>query len=46
MGIVGSERVFKVLDTDAKISDLGENTLENMEGAITFKDVDISYKQD
>ena len=46
MGIVGSERVFKVLDTDAKIADLGENTLENMEGAISFKDVDFSYKQD
>ena len=46
MGIVGSERVFKVLDTDTKIADLGENTLENMEGAISFKDVDFSYKQD
>ncbi|MEZ7928929.1 MAG: ABC transporter transmembrane domain-containing protein, partial [Flavobacteriales bacterium] len=46
MGIVGSERVFKVLDTDAKIADLGENTLENMEGAISFKEVDFSYKQD
>jgi ATP-binding cassette subfamily B multidrug efflux pump len=46
MGIVGSERVFKVLDTDAKIADSGDNTLENMEGAISFKDVDFSYKQD
>ena len=46
MGIVGSERVFKVLDTDAKIADLGENTLENMEGAISFKEVDFSYKKD
>ena len=46
MGIVGSERVFKVLDTDAKIADLGNNTLENMEGAISFKDIDFSYKQD
>ena len=46
MGIVGSERVFKVLDTNAKITDSGENTLENMEGAISFKDVDFSYKQD
>jgi len=46
MGIVGSERVFKVLDTDSKITDSGENTLENMEGAISFKDVDFSYKQD
>ena len=46
MGIVGSERVFKVLDTDAKIADLGKNTLENMEGAISFKEVDFSYKKD
>jgi ATP-binding cassette subfamily B multidrug efflux pump len=46
MGIVGSERVFKVLDTDAKIADLGENTLDNIEGAISFRDVDFSYKQD
>ena len=46
MGIVGSERVFKVLDTDAQINDSGENTLENMEGDISFKDVDFSYKQD
>ena len=46
MGIVGSERVFKVLDTDAKIADSGDNTLENMEGAISFKDIDFSYKQD
>jgi len=46
MGIVGSERVFKVLDTDAKIADLGENMLENMEGSISFNDVDFSYKQD
>ena len=45
MGIVGSERVFKVLDTDLKIDDSGDNTLENMEGAISFKDVDFSYKQ-
>ena len=46
MGIVGSERVFKVLDTDEKISDLGESTLDNMEGAIAFNTVDFSYKED
>ena len=32
MGIVGSERVFKVLDTDEKITDSGKNTLESVEG--------------
>ncbi len=46
MGIVGSERVFKVLDQDEKIANLGRNTLEKLEGSISFKDVDFSYKQD
>ena len=45
MGIVGSERVFKVLDTDEKIKDLGESTLENTKGAIAFKNVDFFYKE-
>ena len=46
MGIVGSERVFKVLDKDEKITDSGKDTLESMKGDISFKDVDFSYKQD
>ena len=46
MGIVGSERVFKVLDTDAKITDIGKNMIKNMNGSISFNDVDFSYKQD
>jgi len=46
MGIVGSERVFKVLDTDEKIKDLGKNNLKNIKGGITFRNVDFSYKQD
>jgi ABC-type multidrug transport system fused ATPase/permease subunit len=46
MGIVGSERVFKVLDKDEKIDDSGKNKIESMEGAISFKDVDFYYKQD
>ena len=46
MGIVGSERVFKVLDKDEKITDIGENKLENVKGTISFNDVDFSYKQD
>jgi ATP-binding cassette subfamily B protein len=44
MGIVGSERVFKVLDTDEKIRDIGVNKLENMQGAISFNKVDFAYK--
>ena len=46
MGIVGSERVFKVLDTDEKIPDEGNETLENRKGSLTFNNVDFSYKQD
>ena len=46
MGIVGSERVFKVLDKDEKIDDSGENKIQSMEGAISFKDVDFYYKKD
>jgi len=44
MGIVGSERVFKVLDTDEKIKDIGVNKLENMQGSISFNKVDFAYK--
>ena len=46
MGIVGSERVFKVLDTNEKIKDLGKIKLSDTKGAIVFKDVDFSYKKD
>ena len=44
MGIVGSERVFKVLDTDDKIENKGELILENMQGKISFEKVDFAYK--
>ena len=46
MGIVGSERVFKILDKDEKIADLGENKLISVKGAISFKDVNFYYKKD
>ena len=37
MGIVGSERVFKVLDTDEKIKDIGKVSFKNIKGSIVFK---------
>jgi len=43
MGIVGSERVFKVLDTNQKIEDNGDLILENVKGDISFKDVFFAY---
>jgi ATP-binding cassette subfamily B protein len=44
MGIVGSERVFKVLDTHDKIENKGVRILENMQGNISFEKVDFAYK--
>ena len=44
MGIVGSERIFKVLDTEAKILNNG-NKKNNIFGNISFKDVDFAYKK-
>jgi len=46
MGIVGSERVFKVLDTDIKIEDNGTQVLDDLDGAITFNNVAFAYKTD
>ena len=36
MGIVGSERVFKILDTDEKINDKGTRELDEINGKISF----------
>ena len=46
MGIVGCERVFKVLDTDEKILDNGTLSIENTKGSISFKKVNFCYKKD
>ena len=46
MGIVGSERVFKVLDTDEKIKDIGKVSFKNIKGSIVFKNVNLFYKKD
>jgi ATP-binding cassette subfamily B protein len=46
MGIVGSERVFKVLDTNDKIADRGKLNIEDIEGSIRFRNVNFSYKKD
>ena len=46
MGIVGSDRVFKILDTDQKIQDNGDLVLENVKGDISFLDVFFAYNKD
>ena len=45
MGIVGSERVFKVLDTEEKIIDNGIKNFTDLKGSIAFSDVDFAYKK-
>ncbi|MBU46347.1 MAG: antibiotic ABC transporter ATP-binding protein [Flavobacteriales bacterium] len=46
MGIVGSDRVFKVLDTNEKISDNGISGIKDIKGSIVFQNVNFSYKAD
>lgn len=43
MGVVSSDRVFKVLDTKEFISTEGKEPAENLNGKIEFKDVWFSY---
>lgn len=43
MGMVSSERVFKVLDTDFVIQDQGSLRLDKVKGRIEFKDVVFGY---
>ncbi len=45
MGIVGSERVFKVLDTEEKIIDKGIKNFTDLKGSIAFSDVNFAYKK-
>ncbi len=43
MGMVGSERVFGVLDTDAAIDDHGTLGTEHVQGDIAFEDLRFAY---
>lgn len=45
MGMVGADRIFKVLDTNEKTVNNGEVILPNMKGEIKFSNVWFSYKQ-
>lgn len=45
MGVVASERVFKVIDTDEIISESGNVSAKNMKGKVEFKDVWFAYKE-
>lgn len=46
MGMVASNRVFKILDTDSSIDDLGQIEKANVKGDISFKDVRFGYLED
>ncbi|MFT6210985.1 MAG: ATP-binding cassette subfamily B protein, partial [Bacteroidia bacterium] len=46
MGMVSSERVFRVLDTKDKIEDSGTLVSDSMDGNIEFKNVWFAYKDD
>lgn len=46
MGIVASERVFKVIDTDEVISESGTVPVKNMQGNVEFKNVWFAYKDE
>ncbi|RZK53519.1 MAG: ABC transporter ATP-binding protein, partial [Pedobacter sp.] len=46
MGMVGADRVFKVLDTKETTENTGTYTPEKLEGSISFESVWFSYNQD
>ena len=46
MGIVGSERVFKVLDTEDFISDNGKKELNTIQGNVEYRNVKFAYKDE
>lgn len=45
-GMVGAERVFKILDTDASIENNGTLDAKNIEGNIEFKNVWFAYNDE
>ncbi len=46
MGMVSSERVFKVLDTKSTIENKGEKGTDDLKGNIEFKDVWFAYNDE
>tara|TARA_Y100001978_G_scaffold197253_1_gene207839 strand:+ start:2398 stop:4146 length:1749 start_codon:yes stop_codon:yes gene_type:complete len=46
MGMVASERVFKVLDTDNSIKNNGKKTITKCKGDVEFKNVWFAYNDD
>jgi ATP-binding cassette subfamily B multidrug efflux pump len=44
-GIVAATRVFKILDTDERVNSNGNLILNEVKGAVCFKQVNFSYKE-
>ncbi len=44
MGMVASEKVFKILETDNRIEDSSSKELEDVKGSIEFQNVKFGYK--
>ena len=45
MGMVAAERVFKILDTESSIIDLGSKSADEVKGKIKYENVNFSYKE-
>ncbi len=45
MGMVGSDRIFKVLDTDSIIADTGTRSTDGLRGDIAFENVTFGYDE-
>lgn len=46
MGMVGAERIFSVLDTQERIADSGNKTIDSVKGAIEFDHVWFAYNDE
>lgn len=46
MGMVSSERVFKILDTEAYIENTGKIVIKNLKGRIQIENLSFAYKDD
>ena len=45
MGMVAAERVFKILDTESSINDIGVKIADSIKGEIRYKNVFFSYNK-
>lgn len=43
MGVVSSERIFKLMDTEQSLPDIGKRTAESITGNIRLENIDFSY---